>query len=53
MGLAGRLFLQCCIEGQVRHTAEIEVYVPLSINQSEQYVPTKRAPGYEAGALHV
>jgi len=52
MGLA-RLLSLCCVEGQVRHTAEIEVYVPLSINQSEQYVPAKRTPGDEAGALHV
>ena len=53
MGLAARLLLLCCVEGQVCHTAEIEVYVLLSINQSEKYVPAKRTPGDEAGALHV
>ena len=53
MGLAARLLLLCCVEGQVRHTAEIEVYVLLSINQSEQYVPAKRTPDDEAGTLHI
>ena len=53
MGLVARLLLLCCVEAQVRHTAEIEEYVLLSINEAEQYMPTKRTPCDESGALHV
>ena len=53
MRLVACLLLLCCVEGQVRHTAEIEVYVLLSINESEQYMPAKRTPYDEAGTLHI
>lgn len=53
MGLAARLLFLCCVEGQVRHTAEIEEYVLLSTNEAEQYMPTKGTPCDEAGTLHI
>ena len=53
MGLAARLLWLGCGEGQVRHTAEVEEYVLLSINASQEYVPAKGTPHDEAGALHI
>ena len=53
MGLVACLLLLCCVEGQVRHTAEIEEYVLLSVNKTEQYVPAKGTPCDEAGTLHI
>ena len=53
MGLVACLLLLCCVEGEVRHTAEIEEYVLLSTNEAEQYIPAQRTPRDEAGALHI
>ncbi len=53
MGLAARLLFLCCVQSQVRHTAEIEEYVLLSINEAEQYMPAKGTPCDEAGALNI
>ena len=53
MGLAARLLLLCCVEAQVRHTAEIEEYVLLSIHEAQQYMLAKGTPCDEAGTLHI
>lgn len=53
MGLAARFLLLCCVESQVRHTAQIEEYMLLSINEAEQYMLAKGTPCDEAGTLHI
>jgi hypothetical protein len=53
MGLAARFLFLCCVESQARHTAEIEEYVLLSVNEAEQYMPAKGTPRDEARTLHI
>jgi hypothetical protein len=52
MGLAARALL-CCVESQVRHTAEIEKYALLNIRKSKEYMPAKRTSCNHAGALRI
>ncbi len=53
MGLAARFLFLCCVESQVRHTAEIEEYVLLTINEAEQYMATNGTPRDKARTLHI
>jgi hypothetical protein len=52
MGLAARA-LFCCVESQIRQTAQVEEYSLLNVRKPKQYMPAKRTSCDQAWALHI